>query len=331
MSDAKTAPQLAKLHFRKGPEKGKTFEVRDELVHIGRGEESNFRLRAKDLQDYELSIVLRNDRYAIYAARGDMVSVEGNYLPPEKWVWLPEDATVLIGDKTEFHFEVQMDADEAKPSSGRPVGKAAQPKQTKSVQIKGTPSPAKVRNSKSNVSEDGKAGSPKSRQRNVARFITDQVGDPLVQLGEDGHLPELHLEEIDSGKQKKKNGQQKEQKSEGNPLLVGIALGFSVLSSLLLLLMSPAGSGSASVDKTSARSEIRQYYGGENEDLEAYQLLLREAALSRSRGDYQDERNYYRRVLQMLVSEDNQGLIRLTETREGDEKLRDLLSVLLAD
>jgi hypothetical protein len=330
VSEAKTAPQLAKLHFRKGPEKGKTFEVRDELVHIGRGEESNFRLRAKDLQDYELSIVLRNNRYAIYAARGDMISVEGNYLPPEKWVWLPEDATVLIGDKTEFQFEVQMDAADAEPRSGRPVGKAAQPKQTKSVQMKGTPLPAKARNSKGNA-EDRKSGQPKGRQRNVAKFITDQVGDPLVQLGEDGHLPELYLEEIDGGPQKKKNGKQKEQKSEANPLLVGIALGFSVLSSLLLLLMSPAGSGSASLDKTSARSEIRQYYGGENEDLEAYQLLLREAALSRSRGDYRDERDYYRRVLQMLVSEDNQGLIRLTDTREGDEKLRDLLSVLLAD
>lgn len=327
MSEAKTTPQLAKLRFLKGPEKGKTIEIRDELVHIGRGEESNIRLRAKDLQDYELSIVLRNDRYAIYAARGDMVSVEGNYLPAEKWVWLPEEAVVQIGEKTEFEFQVQMEA----ADSGRPVGKVAEPKKDKNVQMKGVPAPAKIRNQKNGTQEDRKSGQQKGRQRNVARFITDQVGDPLVQLGEDGHLPELHLQEIDGGQQKKKTGKEQQQKSEGNPLLVGIAIGFSLLSSLLMLFMSPGGSGSGSADKSSARVEIRQFYGGENEKLEPYQLLLREAALSYSRGDRRDERDYYRRVFQMLVSEDNQGLIRLTETREGDEKLRDLLSVLLAN
>ena len=66
--------------------------------HLGRGAESEFQLHAKDLQDYELSIVLRNGCYAIYAARENAISVEGNLLPPEKWVWLPEEAVVKVGD-----------------------------------------------------------------------------------------------------------------------------------------------------------------------------------------------------------------------------------------
>jgi hypothetical protein len=40
---------------------------------------------------------------------------------------------------------------------------------------------------------------------------------------------------------------------------------------------------------------------------------------------------YYRRVLRLLRSEDNQGLIRLTESEKSDEKLRELLAILLAE
>src|SRR5205807_4410492 len=36
------------------------------------------------------------------------------------------------------------------------------------------------------------------KSRTIARFITDGPGDPLVKLGEDGHLPELMLHETQS-------------------------------------------------------------------------------------------------------------------------------------
>lgn len=328
MSEAKTTPHLAVLRFIKGPEKGKTFEVRDQLVHLGRGPESECRLKAKDLQNYELSIVLRNERYAIYAARGDTVSVEGNRLPGEKWVWLPEEATVAVGDGTEFEFRIQSSSETpaAKP-------KSAETKSGKNVQMKGMPAPPKLRKAAKAEPKSGtekKTSGSQSRQRNVAKFITDQVGDPLVQLGEDGHLPELHLAEIEGGSQQK-NSSNKKQNSGGNPLLLGIVLGFSVISSTLLMVMAPETGPRSSVDQTSARIEIRQFYGGENEELKDYQLFLREAALAHSRGDISEEKDYYRRVLKMLISEDNQGLIRLTESREQDEELRDLLSILLAN
>jgi len=333
VTEAKTASQVAYLKFRKGPEKGETFEVREELVHLGRGNESNFRLHAKDLQDYELSIVLRNDRFAIYAAREDVVNVEGNLLPAEKWVWLPQTAEITIGRKTQLEFRVESSGAGTVTETKKPVGKAATGKK---VQPKGMPTPTSLR-SQSGNSEKGarnrksKSSDSKKQKANVARFITDQVGDPLVQLGEDGQLPELHLQEIDSDQRKKKHAKQESQgKSEGNPLLIGVVLGFSLLSSVLLLVMAPEGGRRSTVDKSQARIEIREFYGGENEELEDYQLLLREAALAHSEGDYQEERSIYRQVLGMLVSEDNQGLIRLTETRARDEKLRELLSVLLA-
>lgn len=328
MSEAKTTPQLAILRFLKGPEKGKTFEVRDELVHMGRGPDSDCRLKSKELQDYELSIVLRNRRYAIYAARGDMVSVEGNLLPGEKWVWLPEEASVKIGEETEFEFRIQTSSDAPATKS-----KKADAKSGKNVQIKGMPAPAKLKKSpkaEAAGGKDKKSSSSQARQRNVAKFITDQVGDPLVQLGEDGHLPELHLAELE-GNTKQKKSSEKKQSSGGNPLLLGIVLGFSVISSTLLMVMAPETGRRSSVDQTSARTQIRQFYGGENEELKDYQLYLREAALAHSRGEISDEKNYYRQVLKMLISEDNQGLIRLTDSRENDEKLRDLLSILLSD
>ncbi|MBD3674309.1 MAG: hypothetical protein HUJ26_12360 [Planctomycetaceae bacterium] len=332
MSEAKTTSFLAVLKFLKGPEKGRTFELREDLVHFGRGPESDCRLKAKDLQDYELSIVLRNERYAIYAARGGMVTVEGNLLPGEKWVWLPEEALIKIGEETELEFRVQNPSGTKASKS-----KTASAKEGKPLQVKGMPAPAKMK--KTPASEaSGSKESPKekksksatARQRNVAKFITDQVGDPLVQLGEDGHLPELHLAEIEGGGKEKKSSEKK-QSSGGNPLLLGVVLGLSLISSVLLMVMAPEPGGRSSVDQSTARIEIRQFYGGEDDELEDYQILLREAALAHSRGETGEEKDYYRRVLKMLISEDNQGLIRLTDSREQDQKLRDLLSILLAN
>lgn len=331
MSQANTASLTAVLKFVRGPEKGKQFEVRDELVHLGRGKESQFRLRAKDLQDYELSIVLRNNRFAIYAARDEAVTVEGNVLPAEKWVWLPEQTLVKVGKQTEFEFEVQQVAkgkgNEAKSPSDEAASAETQKRDRSRSQAA---SNAKSRGSKTSASAR-KSGSQPARKSAVARFITDKVGDPLVQLGEDGHLPELYLDETATGSKRKKTDADTKQKKDGNPMLVGIALAFSVVSSTLLLIIDVGPGSSGQVDKTAARQEIQSFYGGEDEELEDYQLLLREAALAHARQDFRAEEFYYREVLSMLISEDNQGLFRLTENRERDRELRDLLSVLLAE
>lgn len=332
MSQANTAALTAVLNFVRGPEKGKQFEVRDGLVHLGRGAESQFRLHAKDLQDYELSIVLRNNRFAIYSSREETVSVEGNLLPAEKWVWLPEQALVKVGKQTEFEFEVQQTArvkgPAAKTSSRSP---AAGEEERGNRSGSNARPPAKSRGQKSAGETTGrKSGSQPVRKSAVAKFITDKVGDPLVQLGEDGHLPELHLSETETGSKRKKSDATAGKKSEGSPLLVGIALAFSVVSSTLLLVLDFGPGGADKIDKSTARLQIESFYGAEGDELEDYQLLLREAAHAHAHQDYKREKIYYRKVLNMLISEDNQGLIRLTENRDRDKELRDLLSVLLA-
>lgn len=328
MSQANAASLTAVLKFRRGPEKGKQFEVRDELVHLGRGQDSHFRLRAKDLQDYELSIVLRNNRFAIYSSRDDTVSVEGNVLPAEKWVWLPEQVLVKVGTQTEFEFEVRSAGGDRKAAAKSPSQESAAAEEANSDRPR---SRSRSRSPKSSPSGK-KSGAQAARKRAVARFITDKVGDPLVQLGEDGTLPELHLDEASGGTKRKTADADKQQKNDGNPLLVGIALAFSVVSSTILLLVDVGAGGGGEVDKSTARREIESFYGGQDDDdLEDYQILLRQAALAHSREDFDAEEKYYRQVLRMLVSEDNQGLIRLTENRERDRELRDLLSVLLAE
>lgn len=325
MSPAKSTEEKASLQVTKGPDKGASFVVREEIVHVGRGNDSHLRLSDDSLEEHELSIVFRNGRYAVYASRENKVSVDGNLLPAEKWVWLPERAKIELGRKNVLVFEYipRETGNDTVISKTESVSSFDKSSGGKSAQVRTVP-PAGKRPSQSRKA--GRKASGQS-QVSVARFITDQVGDPLVKLGEDGHLPELSLEEASGGK--KKTDEQKSK--QGNPLLVYLAVGFSVISSTLMLVFDLGPGSSGRVDKTSAREEIRQFYGSGEDELKDYQLLLREAALAHSRSDIKTEKMYYRRVLRLLRSEDNQGLIRLTESEKSDEKLRELLATLLAE
>jgi hypothetical protein len=328
LSSAKSTEEKATLRVTKGPDKGASFDVREEIVHVGRGEDNHLRLTDESLEEHELSIVFRNGRYAVYASREERVSVDGNLLPAEKWVWLPEHAKIELGRKNVLLFEYKPGntaGETAAPRSeaGSPGDK---PNAGKSAQVKSLPPPGKRAPQGRKMRETGRKSAGQSHV-SVARFITDQVGDPLVKLGEDGHLPELSLEEATGGKKKKDDQKSK----QGNPFLVYLAVGFSVISSTLMMVFDIGPGSNPRIDKSTAREEIRQFYGSGEDRLEDYQLLLRDAALAHSRSDFQREKAYYRHVLGMLRSEDNQGFIRLTKTPESDEKLRELLATLLAE
>jgi hypothetical protein len=172
-----------------------------------------------------------------------------------------------------------------------------------------------------------------ARKSQVARFITDRPGDPLVRLGEDGQLPELALSDTaarDAG----------EAPREKNPLVLYGALTCSFVLSLgMLLLESPAPTAANATAKAQARQQIQEFFGAEDAGLEPHQKALRQALIESARGDSTEERRYYRRVLQMLNAADVRDPANLNgltgrytgRGRASDDDLRELLQILLSN
>jgi hypothetical protein len=179
---------------------------------------------------------------------------------------------------------------------------------------------------------------PKPAERKepqVAKFISDRAGAPLVKLGEDGQLPALELAELAT-----EQPQERRQKSSSNPLLLYAAIGFSFAASLgMLLIPTNAGRTTSSSAQVEARDALREFYGREGEPLATYQQLLRQALIKHAQGEVRGEHDAYRQVLQMLNAADIRdpqlhpdGLTG-KHTRKGrisDERLREALETLLA-
>jgi pSer/pThr/pTyr-binding forkhead associated (FHA) protein len=309
----------ATISVTAGPDTGKAFPLTSELVHIGRGSDNQVVLSDSTLSEHQASIVRRSGRYAIYAPAAGTVQVDGAEIPPEKWVWLPQSATVRLGSQTVFSLD-------APATNGTP--KAAD----------STPTPVTGRTSKTSV-----PGAAKLRKKvkisdsrsQVARFLSDRSGEPLVKLGEDGQLPALELAELAD-----EQPRERRQKAESNPLLLYALLGGSFLLSLGMLFIDPEGGGtSSSADRTAARAVVQEYLGTEGSDLEPYQRLLRQALVNHSQGNVRAEQDAYRRVLRILNSSDirdPQNLNGLTgkltgRGRASDEELRSALMTLLSE
>ena len=186
---------------------------------------------------------------------------------------------------------------------------------------------------------------------NVARFITDQIGDPLVKLGEDGHFPELQLIEELDGKEASHAAQPPKNSS---PVLLIAAFCCSVGLSLALLFVDIESFGSSGQKKAVARHVLSAFYGNGAAPLQPYQKALRAARNAASQGHTVLERQRYREVLELLRSEDKNPITGLTSLDRGaqdqfaqltnkqldllgedfmrlknDEKLARLISILL--
>jgi len=312
-----------------GPDAGKSYALTDELVHIGRGRDNQVVLSDDRLAEHQASIVRRNGRYAIYAPQAGSVQVEGSDIPAEKWVWLPRAATIQLGDDTVFRLEAK-DGENGATSTPAPESTP-------------TPTPGKPR---PRTSPPGarKEGTERARrkprapekQSQVARFISDRTGEPLVRLGEDGQLPALELAEL-----AEETPQERRPKSTSNPLLLYGLIGFSFVASLGMLLINPESGGTSSTsEQARSRLALREFYGTNGEHLERYQELLRRALVCNSQGDWDGERQAYRQVLQMLNASDIRDPRRhpngLTgkQTKRGrnsDDDLREALETLLAE
>lgn len=296
----------ATITVTSGPTRGTVFPLDDELMHLGRGVANQIVLDDPDLPDHQASIVKRNGRYAIYATGDAAVEVDGNVIPAEQWVWLPTSARIRVSGRTALQFDCEIPATEGTTASAK-----------KAVSARKS-NPRRDRNSAA------RKRSEKPRRRQVARFITDGDGEPLVQLGEDGHLPELHLAEGSARAVTEK------QTGAGKSLGLYLAIGFSFLFSMAMLFVDTDPKGSTARQRAEARIAIQAFYGRPGEPLKPYQKLLRSAQRAHSRGDRAAERRAYRRVLELLSAEDINPITGLTGDRhEKDERLRKLIATLL--
>lgn len=297
----------ASLTVTAGPDRGQTFALIDEFIHIGNGPDSQVVLTDPQVGEHLASLANRNGRFAIFTPIDDAISVDGNSLKADQWVWLPAKASIKITSKTTLTFQSST----ADSASATPTEKLPDP----------TPPPA----AKAKRRPASKKDATGTTSRAVAKFITDRPGETLVRLGEDGHLPELALEEAAAPKTDKRKAS-----SQGNPALVYGALGFSLLASVAMLFLEPQSFDEQSTSKTAARHAVfGKFIGDEHGPTKPYQRLLREAGLAHARGDYASERSAYISVLSLLNSEDKNPFTGITGTAEQDDELKKYLAILL--
>lgn len=296
-----SARAKAHLAVSTGPDRGRSLPVTEELVHIGRGPDNHLVLSDAGVAEHQLSIVFRGGRYAIYTPLEQAVEVDGNVIPHARWVWLPESAKIRVSERTVLHFAETAAA-----------GSAVRETVTDSVTVE----PPK---------KNGVKPPPRKKKKEaaVAKFITDRSGESLVKLGEDGQLPELSLTEAAD------RAAAREKPKETSPLLVYGLLAISFLASGALLLIDVDLGGSASQERAEASMMLKTFYGAEGQKIAPWQQLLRDARLSASRGDRAGERRAYRRVLEMVNSEDNNKFTGLTGDPKRDDELRGLIGTML--
>lgn len=311
MSATTATTIIATLTVTTGPDRGQVFPLVDEFIHVGSGPESQVLLTDPQVAEHLASLANRNGRFAIFTPIDNSISVDGNSLKADQWVWLPARATIKVTSKTSMTFQ-----------AGSKDSAAADPDKLPEA------SPPPVAVVKSKAQERRRAGGKKGEAttgRAVAKFITDRPGEMLVRLGEDGHLPELALQEAAAPKTtKQKEG------AQGNPALVYGALGFSLLASMAMMFLEPETFDERRTTKASARQAIvKKYIGDEKGPTKPYQRLLREAELANARGDFNSERSAYFAVLNLLNAEDRNPHIGITGDLDDDEQLRGHLAVLL--
>lgn len=298
----------ASLTVTTGPDRGQTFALIDEFIHIGSGPESQVLLSDPQVPEHLASLANRNGRFAIFTPIDGAISVDGNTLKADQWVWLPTKAAIKVTAKTTLTFQ---------------SGSSAAAVPTPDTKLPDDSPPPVVALKAKRRAATKKSDSTTGRA--VAKFITDRPGETLVRLGDDGHLPELALQEATTAKTDKR-----QQSSQGNPALVYGALGFSLLASIAMLFLEPQTFDERATSKSAARQAIvKDFIGDERGPAKPYQRLLREAGLAHSRGDLAGERNAYIATLGLLNSEDKNPYTGITGSAELDEQLKKYLAVLL--
>jgi len=178
---------------------------------------------------------------------------------------------------------------------------------------------------------------PPARISQTARFVAADPSALRVQLGADGKLPELLLDDAD----KRVAGVAEEKPRSSPPWLLMGVFGLSIAMSLAMLFMDAEGSGGGGQrSQAVARAQLKQLYTGDYPPLAPYQVRVRQALQAFQKGDREEERRLLREVLDLLHAESKSrttgitGMIEAPDPPIGnpsDRHLESLISTLLAE
>jgi hypothetical protein len=167
-------------------------------------------------------------------------------------------------------------------------------------------------------------GSPPSStaESQTARFIQRDANATRVKLGADGQLPDLTL-----STQEKRVDTVDEAGSSRSWLLIAV-LCVSVLSSILILVIEEP-TASETAGKAHARRQLEEIFASwdlSNDSAREIRDLLAHALRAYNRGDYEQEKQYYRQTMDLLNREDAPKYGGYTG---DDRKLEEVLGELL--
>jgi pSer/pThr/pTyr-binding forkhead associated (FHA) protein len=300
----------ARITVMAGPDQGRSFDVLQELAHIGRDSDAQIVLTDPAVARHQASIARRGTRFALFTPFDGGALVDGAAVAADRWVWLPPIAEIQLGSGTVVRFEAANGLMNEAPADN---AASAEKKD-------GSSSTARRRRKKSDT------------RRQVARISTDATGVPVVQLGADGRLPEFQLSDSPASTDTAADD------GRVRPWLAVVAVAASGVLSVALLLWNPGVESTSSGRAREARSALTAFYGKDGAELERYQQLLRQAAVEHSQGRLREERRLYLRVLDLLNSWDAtnpRNLNGLTGRQTGrgrnsDRELRELLETLVS-
>ena len=158
----------------------------------------------------------------------------------------------------------------------------------------------------------------------VAKIIQRETVEP--KLTKDGKLPTLLLADEEKPRVSEKGG------LTSNPIVIGLLICFSLVSSAGMLFLIESGHPEAKQEVEEARGDVVRFYQvREDQELQPYQRELREAQRAYSRGDFSAESSYYQKVMLRFHNENLTKYAGLTGSPVGDMELEKDVSLLLKD
>src|SRR5258708_11624952 len=104
-----------------GPDRGRVFELSGEMARLGTAPDNELVFSDTQVGDHHANIVHREGRFAIFTSVPDGIEVDGTEVPAERWVWLPEVATIRVGRRTSVNFVVSPALEPSSPAVAEPV------------------------------------------------------------------------------------------------------------------------------------------------------------------------------------------------------------------